>query len=103
MSAAQTVSRNVRRLRRARGWMQAEAAQRFAEILGVPQSTASWSAGEQSNKPRQRAWMANELAALAELFGVAIGDLFDECCSKCEGEPPVGFTCNTCGTAGGAA
>jgi transcriptional regulator with XRE-family HTH domain len=103
VSAAQTVSRNVRRLRRARGWMQAEAARKFAAILGAPQSVASWSAGEQDDKPRQRSWTANELAALAELFEVAIGDLFNECCSKCAGDPPAGFTCNTCGTVGGAA
>jgi transcriptional regulator with XRE-family HTH domain len=103
VSAAQTVSRNVRRLRRARGWTQEEAAERFREISGLPQSKASWSAGEQVGKARQRLWTANDLAALAELFGVAIGDLFNERCSKCAGDPPAGFTCDTCGTSGGAA
>ena len=100
MSAAETISRNVRRLRRARDWTQEEAAERFSKISGLPQSKASWSAGEQVGKARQRQWTANDLVALAELFGVAIGDLFSECCSQCAGAPPAGFACLTCGTGG---
>jgi transcriptional regulator with XRE-family HTH domain len=105
MSAAETVSRNVRRLRRARGWTQTEAGQRFAAIAGcVPWSVAVWSAAEASGRVRQRSWTADELAVLAELFRVPVGDLFDPQppCPVCGDRPPVGFSCNSCGSAGGA-
>lgn len=99
LNAARTVSRNVRRLRRARGWTQEEAGQSFGAVYGETWSNAVWSASEQTDGRRQRAWTADQLAAVAELFGVTVGDLFAECCSKCGGEPPTGFTCNTCGGA----
>lgn len=101
MSAAENISRNVRRLRRARGWTQAEAAQRFSTVAGQPQSNASWSAGEQVGKSRQRQWTANDVAALSMLFEVPIGDLFEATlpCRQCNDHPPAGFTCNTCGGA----
>jgi transcriptional regulator with XRE-family HTH domain len=101
MSASENISRNVRRLRRARGWTQAEAAKRFAEVAGAPSmSVASWSAGERAPETsRSKSWTANEIAALAELFDVSVGDLFEPQmpCRSCDGTPPVGFTCNTCG------
>ncbi|MBE4735774.1 hypothetical protein [Streptomyces caniscabiei] len=99
MTAAEIISRNIRRLRRARGWTQAETAQRFSAITGQPQSNASWSAGEQVGKARQRGWTANDIAALAELFGVPVGDLFEPQppCRACDGKPPAGFACLTCG------
>lgn len=105
MTAAETISRNVRRLRRARGWTQEEAGQRFAAITGQPQSKASWSAAERSPETgRSKSWTANEIAALAELFDVGVGDLFDPQppCRVCGDQPPAGFTCNSCGAAGGA-
>ena len=100
MTAAENISRNVRRLRRARGWTQEEAGQRLAEITGKPQSKASWSAGERHPETgRTKSWTANEVAALAVLFDVPVGDLFEPQppCRACDGEPPAGFTCNTCG------
>lgn len=102
MTAAEIISRNVRRMRLARGWTQAETARRFSEITGQPQSVASWSAGEQVGKARQRQWLANDVAALALLFDVPVGDLFEPQppCRSCNGEPPAGFTCNACGTGG---
>jgi hypothetical protein len=104
VTAAEIISRNVRRLRRARGWTQTEAAHRFSEITGQPQSNASWSAGEQVGKSRQRQWSANDIASLAVLFDVPVGDLFEPQppCRSCGGEPPSGFTCNACGAGGGA-
>lgn len=104
MSAAENISRNVRRLRRARGWTQAEAAQRFVKITGAPpQSKAAWSAAERAPETgRPKSWTANEVAVLAELFGVPVGDLFEAQppCRACNDRPPNGFTCNTCGAAG---
>lgn len=99
MSAAQTVSQNVRRLRRARGWTQKEAAQRFSAIYGEVWSNAVWSQSEQADRERQRPWTADQLVAMAAMFEVTVGDLLAECCSQCGGTPPAGFTCNTCGGA----
>lgn len=100
LPAARTVSRNVRRLRRARDWTQAETAERFNTFsTESPWSVATWSASEQSDRKRQRAWTADQVTAAAQTFGVTVGDLFAECCSQCCGEPPEGFTCNTCGGA----
>lgn len=103
MSASENISRNVRRLRNARRWTQEEAAQRFIRITGAPSmSKASWSAGERAAETRRsKSWTANEIAALAELFDVPVGDLFQAQppCRACEDNPPAGFTCNTCGGA----
>lgn len=99
LAAARTVSLNVRRLRRLRGWTQEEAGVRFGAIHGEVWSNAVWSAAETTGGTRQRAWTADELVSVAELFGVTVGDLLAECCSQCGGTPPAGFTCNTCGSA----
>jgi transcriptional regulator with XRE-family HTH domain len=100
--AARAMSVNVRRLRQARGWTQVEAARRFAEIHGEHWSNASWSQAEQSGGSRQRAWSVDELVSMARLFSVAVTALLPEvpACPQCKGEPPAGFTCNTCGTGG---
>jgi transcriptional regulator with XRE-family HTH domain len=103
VTAAEIISRNVRRLRRARGWTQAEAAQHLSIITGQLLSNASWSAGERAAETgRPKSWTANEIAALAELFDVPVGDLFEPQppCRSCGDQPPAGFTCNSCGTGG---
>ncbi|MEX3206024.1 helix-turn-helix domain-containing protein [Streptomyces acidiscabies] len=103
MTAAEIISRNVRRLRRARGWTQAEAAQKLSAITGQLLSNVSWSAAERSPETgRPKSWTANEIAALAELFDVPVGDLFEPQppCRVCGEKPPVGFTCNACGMGG---
>jgi transcriptional regulator with XRE-family HTH domain len=74
LDASQTVSRNVRRLRLARGWTQAEAGQRFGQITGVALSNAAWSMAEKQTRPRE--WTAGELIALTRLFGVTFDELF---------------------------
>lgn len=103
MTAAHNISRNVRRLRRAKGWTQAEAAERMAALTGFRTSTASWSAGERAPETnRAKSWSANEVAALAELFEVPVGDLFEAHppCRACDDKPPAGFACLTCGAGG---
>ena len=98
MTAAENVSRNVRRLRLAHGWTQAEASDRFEQLTQIPMTHTSWSYGEQVGTRRQRAWTANDVAGLALLFGVPVGDLFaDELpCPTCDGRPPAGYVCRTC-------
>lgn len=101
MSAAEIISRNVRRLRCAKGWTQAEAAKHMTVLTSGPWSAATWGAAERAPESgRTKSWTANEIAALAELFGVTVGALFGECCPTCNYQPPAGFTCNTCGAAG---
>lgn len=88
MTVAENVSRNVRRLRISRGWTQEEAGERFGAIYGEPWSKAVWSAAEQTRGVRQRSWAANELAALADLFGVSIPELLVD--DEPEGAPDGG-------------
>lgn len=83
----ETVSRNVRLLRIARGWTQEEAGRRFGELAGAPWSNAVWSAAERQTRPRD--WTATEIALLSRLFAVPLGDLFKP-------ENPIP-TCPTCG------
>jgi transcriptional regulator with XRE-family HTH domain len=89
--AALIVSANVRALRRARRWTQAELADRIG--LGWSKDTA----GQAENG--RRVWTANEIAVAAEVFGVTPGSLFEANCDQCHGAPPPGFTCNACGAA----
>lgn len=97
MSAAENISRHVRRLREARGWTQEEAGRRLGDFTGRPWSKASWSAAEARTRPYD--WPADKVAAVAALFRVPVGDLFAKTlpCVACDGEPPAGFTCNECG------
>ncbi|MFE9286632.1 helix-turn-helix transcriptional regulator [Streptomyces olivaceus] len=87
MSINETVSRNVRALRIARGWTQEEAGRYFGELTGAPWSNAVWSAAERQSRPRD--WTAFEIVHLSRLFGVPLGDLFQP-------ESPIP-TCPTCG------
>lgn len=85
--ASESVSRNVRRLRHAHGWTQAEAGTRLSKLTGMPWSVASWSAAEAYS--RRRSWTANELVALSQLFCVTVDELLTP------QEPPT--HCPTCG------
>lgn len=102
MNAARTIARNIRALREAGGLTQAEACRALA-FEGVQWSPAVWSSAERSvSTERVRAFTADEVAALARVFRVSVGVLFDdsESCSICRDRPPAGFTCNTCGKGG---
>jgi transcriptional regulator with XRE-family HTH domain len=93
MTARQVVSQNVHALRVARGWTQAE----FAERLGL-----GWSADTAGQAEHgRRVWTADEIAAAAFALSVPPGRLFWEAdaCSICHGTPPAGFVCGTCGAA----
>ena len=45
---------------------------------------------------RQRSFTAEEVARLAGIFGVKTWQLTTRC-TTCEGHPPTGFACLTCG------
>lgn len=83
----ETVSRNVRALRIARGWTQEEAGLRFGDLSGSPWSNAVWSAAERQTRPRE--WTAAEIAHLSRLFAVTLDELLTP-------EQPTP-TCPTCG------
>lgn len=93
--APRTIGRNVARLRRLRGWSQAQLAAEMAPVLGrTPWSRQAVNMGEQG----RRAWTAIEIATVAALFNVSPGSLFEaQECTTCAGSPPAGFTCKECG------
>jgi hypothetical protein len=54
---------------------------------------------------RVRSMSIDYASHAARALGLTLTRLITEpaMCSACKGEPPAGFTCNTCGTAGGTA
>ncbi|WP_412080769.1 helix-turn-helix transcriptional regulator [Streptomyces sp. SCL15-4] len=98
--AARRIGQHLKRLRQKAGISQAEAGRRIAEQRGVPAwSRQAINAAERGG----RAWTADDLVALAAAFGVTPGSLFGEVptCTRCQGVPPDGFRCNTCGAGNG--
>lgn len=90
MSARETVSRNVRQLRQARGWTQAQ----LAEAIGLGWSEDTTGQAEHG----RRAWTADEIAAAAQALGVAPGRLFrSSACEYCYGTPGPMTKCLGCG------
>lgn len=84
----------MRLLRKATGWTQAEAADRFTALGGAVVTGAAWSAMERSvESDRVRAFTADVVAQLAVLFAVTPGDLFVEPslvpCTHCGGTGEV--------------
>lgn len=54
---------------------------------------------------RVRSMSVDYASHAARALGLTLTQLISEpaACPACKGEPPTGFTCNACGTAGGAA
>jgi transcriptional regulator with XRE-family HTH domain len=77
---ARVVSWNLVRARHLRGWTQAEAAEQLATFLGGPRWTsANFSLAETGwrRADRQRAFGADELAAMARAFRVPLDFFFE--------------------------
>ncbi len=96
---SERVAANCRRLRLQRKW----SAKRLAELLadvGCPISR-SVIANRESGSHVTSHVSVDELYGLAKVFDVAVEVLVAErvMCPRCEGEPPIGFTCNLCGEA----
>jgi transcriptional regulator with XRE-family HTH domain len=92
------VALNARRLRTARRWSVRDLSRRLRS-LGCPISPATLCGRETGSRPARVS--VDELAGLAEVFGVSPADLLSEdltvTCSNCNGEPPSGFSCCICG------
>lgn len=85
------VGRNIRALRQGRGWSQA----RLGELMGWP-AASTVCAAEGRRDGRQRGFSTGEVEQLAAIFGVPACRLTTRCAS-CDGNPPAGFACLTCG------
>lgn len=84
------VARNIRQLRKARGWT----AQQLAE-QAPPLSRQAISRIENGD----RGVSLDDAYALAEVFGVTVDQLATAtACEVCHGCPPSGFACLACGT-----
>lgn len=88
-----TVARNVRRLRGTRELSTREMAEMLAEV-GRPIPATSITRIEHL----YRSVDVDDLAALASVLGVEIGELLSLApCAVCNDQPPEGFICRTCG------
>ena len=85
------VGANIRALRLHKGWTQAE----LGELMGWPTPTTVCAA-EGRRDGRQRGFTAEEVGRLARIFGLTPAHLVTRC-ANCEGHPPAGFACLTCG------
>lgn len=88
-----SVARNIKRLRRIRGWTAADLA-REVTASGVPWIRQVVSCVENG----RRRITVDELAALGAAFGVEPWSLTGTPrCRACNGAPPAGYACLTCG------
>jgi hypothetical protein len=95
-ATGEAVRENIRRLRAAQGFSTRQLELRLA-MLGRPIP----SSGITRLELGQRRVDVDDLVALATAFNVTPGQLltpFD--CTVCHGQPPAGFTCQTCGAEG---
>lgn len=84
----------IRRLRNARGWSERQLAEAMT-AAGYPVTRSTLANWTRNTNP---AVTADQIAAIATAFGIAIGELFGiGWCNFCLGSPPAGFTCSTCG------
>ena len=90
-SEAAIVGMNIRVLRLRNGWSQAK----LGALMGWP-SPSTVCAAEGRRNGRQRGFTSDEVRRLSIFLGVPSWKLSTRC-ANCEGYPPVGFTCLTCG------
>jgi transcriptional regulator with XRE-family HTH domain len=86
------VGANIRALRARKGWTQGH----LGELMGWP-TTSTVCAAEGRREGRQRKFTAEEVEQLATVFGVSVSKLTTRY-ANCDGQPPTGFACLTCGT-----
>jgi transcriptional regulator with XRE-family HTH domain len=88
---AAVVGANIRVLRQRNGWTQA----RLGELMGW-RSSSTVCAAEGRRSGRQRGFTQDEVQRLAGIFGIRPWQLTTRC-ANCDGHPPRGFTCESCG------
>jgi len=93
---AVVVGANIRVLRQRNGWAQAK----LGELMGW-RSNSTVCAAEGRRSGRQRGFTVQEVQRLAGIFGTKPWQLMTRC-ANCEGHPPQGFTCGSCGAKGTA-
>jgi transcriptional regulator with XRE-family HTH domain len=85
------IGANIRTLRQRQGWSQAK----LGELMGWP-TNSTVCAAEGRRNGRQRGFSTDEVGRLAAIFNVPIWQL-TTWCANCDGHPPTGFSCLTCG------
>jgi hypothetical protein len=85
------VGANIRVLRQRRGWSQAK----LGELMGW-HTASTVCAAEGRRGGRQRGFTGDEVQRLGVIFGISPWKLTTRC-ANCEGHPPAGFSCLTCG------
>lgn len=99
-----SIRRNVRVLRLARGWSIAQLSRACVPLdpsLTVD-SLANLERGADNGRRPARRITADDLYTLACVFEVPASFLVDDSgCPTCLGRPPRGFTCNACGAGDG--
>jgi hypothetical protein len=86
-----TVGSNIRILRQRNGWSQTK----LGQLMGWP-TPSTVCAAEGRRGHRQRGFTTDEVQRLGIIFGVPSRKLTTRC-ANCEGYPPAGFACLTCG------
>lgn len=93
---AHNVGRNIRNLRRALGWTQADLARAIAGPDAIVQNVMVSNMENGKTVPTYV-----RVCAYARALGVTPQRLFDESlCATCQQQPPRWFTCRVCGAAG---
>ena len=85
------VGANIRLLRQRRGWSQAK----LGELMGW-RTASTVCAAEGRRGGRQRGFTGDEVQRLGVIFGIPPWKLTTRC-ANCDGYPPSGFACLTCG------
>lgn len=85
------IGANIRALRHRKGWTQAQ----LGELMGW-RTNSTVCAAEGHRDGRQRGFTTDEVKRLANIFGIPVSQLTTRR-ANCEGRPPAGFFCLTCG------
>jgi transcriptional regulator with XRE-family HTH domain len=89
---AAVVGANIRALRHRHGLTQAQ----LGALMGWPTITTVCAA-EGRRGGQQRGFTTTEVTRLASIFDTTTAQLLTRC-AHCEGHPPPGYACLTCGT-----
>jgi hypothetical protein len=91
---AAVVGANIRVLRQRNGWTQAK----LGQLMGW-RSNSTVCAAEGQRGGQQRGFTPGEVQQLADIFSLTPWQLTTRC-ANCDGHPPPGYTCQTCGSPG---